>query len=72
MWVQPARVQAQAGTWKLEAEISLDKRLSFSFWDVLNDKLVNPSRVFTCTVRTVSKEERSGLFNRAQLVVLTV
>lgn len=37
------------GTWKLEAEISLDKRLSFRFVNVLNDKLVKPSRGFTCT-----------------------
>lgn len=46
------------GMWKLEAEISLDKRLSFRFWNVLNDKLANPSRSFYLYLRTVSKEER--------------
>lgn len=32
------------GKWNLEAEISLDKWLSFRYWDVLNDKLLNPCR----------------------------
>lgn len=38
------------GKWNLEAEISLDKWLSFSYWNALNDKLVNPCWVYLWTV----------------------
>ena len=38
------------GKQNLEAEISLDKWLSFRYWDVLNDKLVNPCWVYLWTV----------------------